>query len=166
MDKALAELEAGLTQLIAEHRQLLEQLRGKQQAMRRAKPAEVEARCTQEQAIVYRIGRLETQRQETVRRITQAIDPAAKSPMSITQIAPHIEEPMRGRLLVLRGQLRELIETVRRENDIARVATEGLLKHVQGIVQQVVAAMGAGTYGRRGAMHQTPTLASTFSVTG
>lgn len=166
MDKALAELESLLTQLIAEHRQLLEQLRGKQQAMRSAKPAEVEARCTQEQAIVYRIGRLETQRQDAVRRITAMIDPAARSTLSITQIADRVEEPLRGRLLVLRQQLRELIETVRRENEVARIATEGLLKHVQGIIQQVAAAMGAGTYGRRGSMHQTPTLASTFSVTG
>lgn len=166
MDKDLLELENCLRQMTQEHRELFSLLQRKQQAMRVARPDVVHDCCRQENIHVQRIGQIETQRQHVLGRLTAKVAPKSKEPLTITQIADHAGEPRRGRLLVLRQQLREMIWACKRENEIARDATQSLLNHVQGVIQQVASAMGVGTYGRRGTVPQTSSLASTFTVTG
>ncbi len=166
MDKDLIELETCLRQMIDEHRQLLSLLQRKQLAMRKANPAAVQDCCRQENVHVQRIGQVETQRQQVLGRITAEIAPKSKEPLTIMQIADRAGEPRRGRLLVFRQQLREVISNCKRENEIARDATQSLLNHVQGVLQQVASMMGVGTYGRRGNVPQPGSLSSTFTVTG
>jgi len=167
VDKHLNELEQQLRQLLTEHDALLMLLRRKREAVRQARPAVVED-CTQrENQRVQTIGRLEQARQQTVAAITQAIDPQATELMRLAAIAERIDEPQRGRLLVLQAQLRERMEQVRRESKIAAQAMQGLLHHVQGLMQMVVQTVGGGgVYSRRGHVAASSGHVSSFSTTG
>ena len=60
--------------------------------------------------------------------------PSAVAPMRMRDMADRLPEPARGRLLVLREQLRERIARVKEESSVTRRATEALLKHMQGLV--------------------------------
>ena len=62
---------------------------------------------------------------------------------------------------------RELLGKVRATNEVVRCATDGLLRHMRGMVQMVTRAMSVhGTYGRQGMAGQPSAAAQTFSATG
>jgi len=167
MDKHLDQLEALLGQLDAEHEQMLTLLAVKREAMRQAKPAAVSDCCERENERVQKIVAIEKRRQVIVGEITAALTPGAAQPLTITQIADRVGEPRRGRLLVLRQRVRDRMHRVARENAVARAATDGLLRHVQGLIQQVSKTLaGSGTYGRAGMNPAASTITTTFSITG
>ena len=99
-----------------------------------------------ENTLVQAIGDLEKRRLELVAQLTQAVDPSARQPMRMLDLAQRLDEPARGRLLVLREQLRERIAQVKDESSVTRRATESLLKHMQGLVQTLSSAGRAAGY--------------------
>ncbi|MBI1367588.1 MAG: hypothetical protein GC162_02925 [Planctomycetes bacterium] len=166
MDKWFDQFEHAMTLLFAEHEQLLLLVKRKQEAMRLAKPQLVTDCCAHENERVQKIAELEKRRQQVLGLLTQKLAPQSTKPMTLSEVAEHAGEPRRGRLLVMHRKLRALIEQIRRENDIARRATEGLLRHVTGVMQMVTAAVGgSGTYGRRGMSGAHATVVSSFSLT-
>lgn len=167
MDKWLDELEACMEQLAGEHEHLLGLIRRKREAMRSARPALVADCCERENHHVQRIAHAEKRRQDVVGRLTGEIAPGGAEPMRLADLADHAGEPRRGRLLELHRKLRQTIGDIQRENDIARRATEGLLRHVRGVIQQVTEQMDGGiTYGRRGIEGGPPLTACSFTATG
>jgi hypothetical protein len=161
------QLEADMATLITEHESLLGLIRRKREAMRTAQPRLVYECCELENQRVQKIGRTEKHRQQVVAAITGLVNPAAKQPLTLEQIAAMVGEPRRGRLLVRRQQLRQLMQTVKDQNEQAGRITEGLLRHVQGMIQQVSQAIGtAGTYGRRGVSVAPAVAVSSFVVSG
>jgi hypothetical protein len=166
MDKWLDELETCLRQMHEEHHQMLALIQRKQQAMRQAKADAVHECCGLENQCIQRIGEVEKKRQACLGRLTAAWAPNSAKPLTIVEIAERVAEPRRGRLLVLKAQLTELMHGVRRENQVAQIATQGLIQHVQGVIKQVAAAMNPGTYGRRGPVVSSNMPCSSFSVTG
>jgi hypothetical protein len=168
-ERWLDELERCLHRLSEEHEGLLDLIRRKQRAMQMGQPQLVTDCCERENAHVQRIGGLEGHRQKAVGELTALLGEDARSdqPLTLRAIAERIEEPRRGRLLVLHQRLRQTMEQVQRENRVARGATEGLLHHVRGVIQQVTQAVGgAGTYSRQGPVEAPPDTASSFTVTG
>ena len=83
---------------------------------------------------------------ELVAQLTRLIDPSAAAPMRMRDLAERLPEPARGRLLVLREQLRERIASVKDESSVTRRATEALLKHMQGLVHTLGSAGRAAGY--------------------
>lgn len=167
LEAQLDQLEHLMRQLTGEHDRLLDRIRRKQQAVRGGEPGLIEQCCKAENELVQRIAEIEKRRQNAVGEITGHIAPDQREPLTLSRIAESVEEPRRGRLLMLRRELREAVEAVRRENDVARRATEGLLAHVQGVMQQVTHALtSAGTYGSNGTVDASAAAVSSFAITG
>ena len=166
MDKWLDQLEQCLSSMTVQHEQLLSLVRRKQEAMRMAQPQLVIDCCERENEHVQTITRIEKRRQAVIGQITAELTPGARLPMTLSQIADAIAEPRRGRLLVMQMRLRQLMQQIQHDNAVCRRATEGLMRHVTGVMQKVTAVVGAAnTYGRRGVANASPATVSSFSLT-
>ncbi len=167
MDKLLVELEELIRRLRDEHVQLLGLIRRKTQALRLAKPEVVGDCCERENQAIQRIGALEKRRQALVGQITSVLNPGAAAPMRLSEIAAKASPTRADRLKVLHAELRQLIEQVRCEGAIAQRATQGLLQHVQGVMQNLRQRFAGGNiYGRRGVASGPSEMVSSFSMTG
>ena len=161
-----AQLEQILRQQLTLHGELLELLKNKRDVLRKSDTRAAIALCTLEHEKIQKIAELEKQRLTVVADLTLAADPQAKEPLRMGELADRLQEPDRGRLLVLRQQLLERMKDVHQETGIVRKATETLAKHMHGIVQTIGAlSAGVSTYGSRGALPQSNTAVSTFSAT-
>ncbi len=166
MDKTIAKLEEAIQGEIAAHERLLEAIRRKVEACRRGRHDEIETLCREENSQLQSIGELEKQRLLLVADLTRAVDPGARAPWRMGELAERLPEPARGRLMVMRTQLRSRAEEVKRASSIARQAAETLLHHMQGIVQAIGGAIsGIVTYNRRGSRPPAATAVSTFCAT-
>ncbi len=162
----IASLEQVLRQQLSLHGELLELLKRKRDVLRSNDTKAAIDLCTLEHEKIHKIAELEKQRLGLIAEMTLSIDPQAKEPMRMAELAQRFEEPTRGRLLVLRQQLLERMKAVHTETGIVRRATETLAKHMHGIVQTIGAlSTGVSTYGSRGAFPQGNTAVSTFSAT-
>jgi len=165
-DNQVMRLEAVLAVMHEEHVLLEALLHRKREAIRAADHFLVRSCTEQENTRVQAIGELEKRRMEIVGDLTLRINPSATAPMSLPELAQLLPEPARGRLLVRRQQLRELMEKVRTEASVVRRATEMLSRHMQGLMQTIGGAIqGGGVYGRRGALPQGAMALSTFNTT-
>ncbi|QNN23270.1 flagellar protein FlgN [Planctomycetales bacterium ZRK34] len=166
MDKHLDQLEQCLSGMTVQHEQLLSMVRRKLEAMRMAQPDLVADCCQRENEHVQAIARIEKRRQTVIGEITSVLAPGSRLPMTLGQIADAVGEPRRGRLLVMQVKLRQLMQRIQHENAVSRRATEGLVRHVTGVMQKVTAVVGAAnTYGRRGVANASPATVSSFSLT-
>ena len=162
----MKQLENHLRDLLDEHESMLTLIKRKRDGLKRAQPQVVNDCTNRENRHVQRIGEIEKQRQRVVAALTQVIVPQAPQPLSLGQIAEHASEPTRGRLLVLQKRLHETMQAIQRESSITRRAMEGLLNHVQGIVQSIVQNVGGGgTYCRRGQVSAAGARVSSFNAT-
>lgn len=166
MDKQLAQLEDVLVKQAAAAERLEAILKQKLDAVRRAQHDRMTDYSRLENEQVQVIGDLEKQRLVLVAELTQLVDPDASQPLRLGELAERLPEPMRGRLLVLRQQLRQRLQATQHETSVARLAAETLLHHIQGIVQTISGALsGVGTYGKQGAPPRVAMAVSTFSAT-
>ncbi|MCE9590136.1 MAG: flagellar protein FlgN [Planctomycetes bacterium] len=170
MDKtaeiALAKVEETLHAQLERHAALLVLLERKRRSLSLANYRDVTECCRLENEHIQALGELEKRRMEQSAALTLALDPSAKEPLRLRELAMRVDEPARSRLLALRGQLRERMEAVRREVSVARRATESLARHMHGVLQVIGSAVtGIGTYTRAGAMPQGVTSISTFNTT-
>lgn len=146
LNKHIPQLETVLKHLAERHEQLLGLMQRQREALRQADHHGVSEYSRQENTIVQAIGDLEKNRLELVAQLTRVLDPSAIKPMRMRDLAERLPEPSRGRLLVLREQLRERISRVKEESSVTRRATESLLKHMQGLVQTLSHAGRAAGY--------------------
>jgi chromosome segregation ATPase len=146
LDRHIPVLETVLKQLADRHEQLLTLMKRQREALRQADHHGVSEYSRLENALVQAIGDLEKRRQQIVADLTRLVDPSANAPMRMRDLAERLPEPARGRLLVLREQLRERIAKVKEESSVTRRATESLLKHMQGLVHTLGSAGRAAGY--------------------
>ncbi|MEM6749214.1 MAG: flagellar export chaperone FlgN [Planctomycetota bacterium] len=161
MDKALHRQLAQLEDLLRSMTRLQDRLLGfqeqKQQALRRGDAAGLGQACEAEHEVFAQVTTAEAQRQELAAAITLALDPAAKAPWGVVEIAERLPDPHRGRLLALRGELRAKLEEVAKHTGVARKACASLLNHMSGLLNTLAgAASGSGTYARNGAAAVSP----------
>ena len=162
----VASLEQVIRQLLDLHGELLDLLKRKQEKLRANDAQAMMDCCTLEHEKMQRIAELEKRRLTLAADLTLAVDPGAAEPMRLAELAERLDEPMRGRLLVLRQQLLETMKNVQSETSIVRLATETLAKHMQGIIQTIGAiSTGVSTYGSGGAFPRQNSAVSTFSAT-
>ncbi len=166
MDKQLARLETLIIQQTSAHERLLSLLEHKRESLRTADRDQM-TRCTeQENLVVQEISELEKERLGLVGELTLIVDPSAKAPMRLAELAQQLDEPGRGRLLVLRSQLLDRMKQVQRETAVVKRATESVVRHMQGLFQMVGNAVGnGGVYSQRGAPPQHVLAVNTFNAT-
>lgn len=146
MQKYIPVLETVLKQLADRHEQLLSLMKRQREALRLADHRGVSECSRLENTVVQAIGDLEKNRLELVAQLTRVVDPSATAPMRMRDLAERLPEPSRGRLLVLREQLRDRIALVKEQSSVTRRATESLLKHMQGLVNTLGSAGRAVGY--------------------
>ena len=144
--KHIPVLETVLKQLADRHEQLLTLMKRQRECLRLADHHGVSECSRLENTLIQAIGELEKRRLELVGQRTKAVDPSATQPMRMRDLAERLPEPARGRLLVLREQLRERISAVKEQSSVTRRATEALLTHMQGLVQTLGSAGRAAGY--------------------
>lgn len=166
MDELLARIETLLAEQVQRHESLLELIQQKKQALRSASASRVAELCRLENEKVQLISEAEKLRLTLVAEATKKIAPDAAAPLNLRELAERLPEPQRGRLLVLRAELRNRMERVRDEAAVVRRATEALLRHMQGLAQTIGGAVtGVATYTRRGDMTPSVMAIRTFSAT-
>lgn len=166
LEKSLNQLETLVRKQIASHEEMLGLLVRKRQALQTANMMVMNECTLRESQMVKVIGDCEKQRLELLADITLKLDVTAGQPLTMLQLAEHLSEPARGKVLVLRMELRERIAAVQKETGIARRASESLLKHVHGMIQMIgTTCTGVSTYSQLGAPTKAATAVSTFNMT-
>ncbi|MEX0745015.1 MAG: flagellar protein FlgN [Phycisphaeraceae bacterium] len=170
MDNALLKhvpaLEAALNEMVSAHEALLNLLERKRDALRRNDTDALVQVGALENEKIRVIAELEKRRAELVAHLTLQLEPNATEPMRLAELAQRLPEPARGKLLVLREQLRQRMQQVRDSASVVRRASESLLKHMHGLVQSVVTmANGTTTYGDRGQTSTANAAVRTINVT-
>jgi hypothetical protein len=166
MDELLDRIETLLAEQVRLHEGLLELIQQKKQALRSASAGRVAELCRLENEKVQLISEAEKLRLTLVAEATKKIAPDAAAPLNLRELAERLPEPRRGKLLVLRMELRNRMERVRDEAAVVRRATEALLRHMQGLAQTIGGAVtGVATYTRRGDVTPAVMAIRTFSAT-
>jgi flagellar FlgN protein len=145
---AAAKLETLLGELIEAHKGMLELTTEHRRAISRADGAGVQM-CVEHQGVLAaRIAAMDVERKKLVLALTGG---AASAPPTITILAERLPEPMRGRIVGLAAALRELLVRLQRETAVVRAATQSLVAHMDGLMQQVARSLSqARLYGPRG----------------
>jgi hypothetical protein len=133
--EALAGFESTLESLIQTHEQMLAIARDHRAAIGRADGGAVQACIGQQAVLAARAVDLDSTRKRLSAALSQGREAAGAT--TISAVAARLPEPSRTRILGLAGRLRELLTALQRENRIIRSATESLLSHMDGLMQQV-----------------------------
>lgn len=166
MKQRIESLERTLEQQTHLHEQLLELMARKRAALRLAQDRQLAEIGELENEKLRAIGELEKQRLEQVGELTLQLQPGASAPLHLRELAEQLPEPTRGRLLMLRQQLRERMARVQRQSSITRSATESLARHMQGLVQTIgMIATGVSTYNGQGSLPEQATAVRTINMT-
>lgn len=144
-----ARLESLLSDLIAAHSQMLELTVEHRAALSRADGAAVQMSVGQQGVVAARIADLEGERRRIVAAMLGPATPLAQP--TITMLAEKLPEPARARIVSLAAALRELLLRLRSEAAVVRAATQSLVSHMDGLMQQVARTLSqARLYGRGG----------------
>lgn len=151
---------------LAVNEALLGMMLRKREALREADHRVLPQLCELEYEKIRKLSELEKQRLTLIGELTEAWTPDAATPLRLPDIAERLAEPTRGRLLVLRMQLREKMEQLREQTQVTRRVTEALGGHMRGLIQSISAACcGMASYNQQGATPEAAMTMSTFSAT-
>ncbi len=151
-------LDTLLSTLIDEHRALLALAHDHRDALGQADARRLQAVVEQTGEVLERIRTVEDERRRLVAR------PDGR-PNTIDELLQVVGEADRHRLSGRAATLRDLIQTVQREHETVRLASEALATHMKGLMQQVAAKLShAGTYGRAGRVVPVGTVVSGVDI--
>ncbi|MEM1208938.1 MAG: flagellar protein FlgN [Planctomycetota bacterium] len=166
VESVIGSLDAICRRQIVLHDELAELLDRKREALKAADTDRMAELCGLENERVQKIAELEKRRLEVVARLTQRVRPESPEPMRMGELAMCFAGPTRDRLIALREELVGRVQAVQARAQRARSATESLLRHVTGVVQQAGAvATGVQTYGRTGHRPRSAMSIGTFQMT-
>lgn len=140
------EFETVLSDLLTEHRAMIDLAQAHRDAISRADARAIKGILDQQAASLDRVHSLERRRQQLVLVL------APEEPrMPMARIAERLAQPWRERTVALAKQLREMVLRVQKEQRVVRTASESLLSHMDGLMQQLAQKLShAGTYTDRG----------------
>ncbi len=165
MDNQIKELELLIKALIVEHESMSKLMDRKREALRSGDGKLLTSYAQSESQQLNRIAEFEKNRLSLVAKITLKINPKAPEPMRLAELANALDEPSRGRLLVLRQQLLERMTAVKQQATVARQASETILQHMNGLVATVSSfCTGVATYNNTGNRPKAALKVSTFSA--
>lgn len=165
LDKVIAELEAVLHEELRGNEMMLDLLARKQQALRKADRKAVRQLAGEEHTRIQLLAETAKRRMAIAGQVTLLLAPGSAEPMQLQELAERIAEPARGRLLVLRHELRERMQEVRDQSQIVRSAMQSLVSHMQGLMQTIGGSVSRSpTYTRKGMLPKPAVVLSTFSA--
>jgi hypothetical protein len=142
-------LLAALEDARALYAELLELVRARREAVRVADLARFTRLADGESRILARLHELDRVRVAEARALAGRLGLAPDA--TLADIAARLPEPLRARVDLARSQLKETLETARRESSVLRQAAERLSAHMAGILQTVHSALAhANVYSRGG----------------
>jgi cell fate (sporulation/competence/biofilm development) regulator YlbF (YheA/YmcA/DUF963 family) len=155
-----------LDDLLAGQRKLAVLLEQKREAIRTADLDAIVRLCEAENELAQRLGDSEKTRLHLVGQITEHLAPDAAQPLTITQIAEAVDDPIAQQLSETGRALREQVQQVRRQSHVLRSAAETLAKHMAGIAQTVRSALtSAQVYSRGGSLDTGAPLQCAIDIT-
>ena len=150
MDDPTEQLISVMQQEVQSHEELAQLLENKLDAMKHYDLSRLEALSIGEQRVVSDLGRTGRLRQAAVIQLAREFYPQ-KPVKKVTahQLAEAAQEPLRSKLLVLAGILKEVAEKVKRLNQVNVLATGKVMVHFDAIFK-LIAQYGCdiGLYGR------------------
>jgi len=165
LDKVIAELESVLHEELRGNEMMLDLLSRKRLALRAADRKAVRELAGEEHTRIQLLAETAKRRMAIAGQATLLLKPGSAEPLQLQALAEQIAEPSRGKLLVLRQQLRERMQEVRDQSQIIRNAMEALSTHMQGLMQTVGGTVSRSpTYTRRGTMPRPAVVLSTFNM--
>lgn len=140
-----ADLAGVLVDLTASHHQLLELVREHRRAITRSDAAAIQECLSRQGILAVRVTELERSRQ----RLSAALIGRPKA--SIAEVTANLTPELRAAITTEADRLRAVLTIIQQENSVIRAATQTLIAHIDGLMQQVARALShAGTYGRQG----------------
>ena len=152
--QAMDSLEQILRSQLELHGRLMQCLQGKREAIRAADVGTIMTCCEQEQKLAVAIGELERKRSSLMNALTGRNN-ATKTPglpvPRLADVLPLGESAQQERLSALGGELRDVVEQMKRISTVVRDAAAALARHMAGVMQTVRSALGpTKVYSRRG----------------
>jgi hypothetical protein len=148
MSRALADLEAALAGLIAEHRKLLELARGHEKAVRTFDLKAMDTLAGQQQACRLRLIAHENRRRAAVEQLAKAL--RLEPNVTLSRIAD-LHPTRRDMLLRLRAELKGLAAQVAATTKITGRVTAAVLGHLNTAIRLLAGAVErAGLYTKQG----------------
>jgi hypothetical protein len=143
------DLEPLIASLTEAHERMLELTLEHRRAIARA-DAPAMARCIEAQtAAARRIAELDAERRALVALLDA---PPAPAPLTLTALADRLPEADRPRVLGAARRLRDLLFRLHHETRTLRAATQALVVHMNGLMQQISRALSQtrlyGPHGR------------------
>lgn len=137
----------------------------KQEAIREADIDAMTEACEEENGLVQKLAEVEKQRLELVGRLTEAADPTASQPWTVSMIAAAVDPEQGTSLREVSDRLRDRIASVKRQSAIVHRAADALSQHLSGLVQTIQAALSTSpTYERRGRIAVAPVVESSLDL--
>jgi hypothetical protein len=144
------ELELLLERYIALHERILDLTNLHRAALSKADGEAMKACLAQQQGLWTQVRDLDAARAKLAQRLAARASDASTQP-TIAQLAQHLPEPSRHRVLALSAALRDLLSRIQKQSQVIQSATRTLLAHMDGLMQQVVRTVNrARVYTTRG----------------
>ena len=148
MLRQLAELEAALQQLVAEHRKLLGFVEAQHAAMRAMDLAALDAAVNGQEGCRLRIATIEAKRRGLVQLLTRGTK--VDGPVTVAKLAT-LYPQRRDALLKLRDELKAVATAVSTRTQVAGRVAGAVLGHLNTVVRLVAGAVErAGVYTKQG----------------
>lgn len=168
----LDNLVRDLVRLLQDLRELYDEagahMAAKLEAIRRGDSEQIHSITSREMLLAGRAVEREGLRRQIVERIGEILGLDAQSvrTMRLSELAEHLGEPRRSRLLTASTGLRAKLEEVERLRGISAMVTTEMLRHL-GEVLMVMRSGGRepDVYSRRG-RQETPRMANVFEAVG
>ena len=155
MNKRLHDLMVLLRDIGALHRDLLQKVRDKAEAMRQGDVQAIQTCTRAEHNLVVRIQQREGLRRQLMDMIGKDLGlPAGQArTLSASKLARKLDEPHRTRVTELADQLRVCMTQLAKENRVSGTIARGVLVHLQGIFQSIGASVSSPVgYGADGSV--------------
>jgi len=158
MSKTLADLEAVLNQILAEHRRLLTQLDAQQTAMKKFDLKAMASVAQFQEGSRIRLLSLDAQRRNLAAQLARDL----RIPGEVTLAGLAKLHPARSQaLLQLRREMRETIDAIRLRTNVSSRLANAVLGHLNTALRIFAGAIHkAGLYTKQG----TPRIASRIGV--
>jgi hypothetical protein len=132
------DLVKSLQELRELHEQLLLAVRGKQRTMRTGEMNSLESWSARERFLIERISESDETRRASARSVADRL--GLGDSVTITELANHLAEPDRSRLLALAGAIRSTAEGIYQINQVTDAVTREILSCFAQMQRQITAA--------------------------
>ena len=151
LSQHVEKLAALLDRLAETYRAMLKTHEQRAVAVREASMDKLRRMGEEERQLVQLAADIERERLAAAAALTLLLDPNAKRPWRVTELAEQLPEPLQSMLLPRRDTLQQVCVELRTRTEVSRRASQRLLLHMAGVVHSVCDLItDPGTYQRPG----------------